>query len=136
MKKCINRYAILFILCLIFLFSCMNRYDKKAVGDYEVGDYKRIDTLSKSLIDLPHLSLKNNKTYSLTFKDSQLKGKWKAVDYDDFIVIEFTEIGKEDLPPIQAKLIGLNSESIDMANPSDFNCPQLKTLIFKKKDKK
>ena len=130
MKITAYKYAILGMLILSFFYGCTNRYEKQAVGYYEVGSYERIDSLSTNKIDLPSsLTLNEDKTFLLVFKDSTAKGKWTADDYGDWTLVEFFVKGNK----IQAQL-GINE--IHVINPFEFNCPQLKTLVFKKAIKK
>jgi len=116
---------------LLFSFcSCTNQYERQAEGYYEVGSYEAKDSLSKAKIDLPSsLTLKDDKTFLLVFKDSTSKGKWTADDYGDWTLVEFFINDNK----IQTQL-GINQ--IRAINPSDFNCPQLKSLVFRKVVKK
>lgn len=129
MKKSVLKFILLFISVFLF-FSCTNQYEKQAIGYYEVSSYERKNSLGTDKIDLPKsLTLNDDRTFLLVFKDSISKGKWKADDYGDWTLVEFFI---NDLT-IQARL-GINE--IDPINPSDFNCPELKALVFKKVNKK
>ena len=55
-----------------------------------------------------------------------MKGKWKADNYGDWTVADFFYNGHD----VQGEI--LNDNQIDIINPYLFNCPFLKTMIFKK----
>ncbi len=117
---------------LLFSFcSCSNQYEKQAEGYYEVGSYERKDSLSKAKIDLPSsLTLNDDKTFLLVFKDSISKGKWKADDNGDRTWITFYYNGEMSSDG------DIGNGLINIWNPQDFNCPQLKSLVFRKVVKK
>jgi hypothetical protein len=131
MKTTDYKYAILSGLLLCLFYGCTNQYEKQAAGYYEVGSYERIDSLSTNKIDLPaSLTPNDDKTFLLVFKDSTSKGKWKAGDDGDRTWISFYYNG-------EMRSDGdMGNGLINIWNPSDFNCPELKTLVFKRVNKK
>ncbi len=130
-KFILYRYWILSILLFSLLSGCMNRFEKKLVGFYEVEKYEIIDTLNKK-INLPNLALGNDKNFTLTFKSKTINGKWKADDYGDFTLIEFQEGEQKS----QGKIVGSEAQpEIEISIPANFYCPFLKTLVFRQKSK-
>lgn len=130
MKKSFLNFSHFFTLVLLLFLSCTNRYEKKAIGQYQVDTYERKDSTNKEKINLPaSLTLKDNKTFLLLFKDSTIKGKWTANDYGDWTLVEFV-INKNK---VQAQL---GIDEISIINPYEFNCTKLKLLVFKRVNKK
>ena len=125
------KYPMFLLVIFSFLFGCTNQYEKEAIGYYKVINYERKDSADTSKIDFPiSLTLNINKTYLLVFKDSTSKGKWKGGDDGDRTWISFFYNDEMQTDGDMGR--GL----INVWNPRDFNCPQLKTLVFKKVDKK
>jgi len=131
MKMTDCKYAIVALLFLFSFWNCTNEYEKQATGYYEVGSYERKDSSGVEKIELPSsLTLNDDKTFLLVFSDSTSKGKWKAGDDGDRTWISFYYNG-------EMRSDGdIGNGLINIWNPQDFNCPQLKTLVFKKMNKK
>ena len=110
---------------LLLFASCLNQYEKSAVGFYKVGHYELIDSAKSVKYDIPTLTLKADKTFSLDFKRKKIEGKWKADNYRDFTVADFYYQGHD----IQGEI---NENKIDIVNPYLFNCPFLKSMVFEK----
>jgi hypothetical protein len=129
----ITNYKLIILVTVLLLssYSCLNQYEKDAVGYYEVGSYERKDSLNTEKIDLPSsLILSDDKSFLLVIKDSTWKGKWKGGDNGDRTWITFYyKDGRSSDGDIG---IGF----INIWNPQSFNCPQLKTLVFKRINKK
>jgi hypothetical protein len=80
---------IIFILPFLFCFnSCMNQYEKQAVGKYELYRYDSGET-SKDVDDFAQLKLNGNKTFELKYKNKKIIGDWSADDDGDWTFIEF-----------------------------------------------
>lgn len=105
-------------------FSCLNRYEKDVIGHYEVGKYELIDSTERHH-DFPDLTLKRNKTFLLSFKDTTIRGRWNAFDSGDWTEIDLHINGK-----VVQGTIGTNNISINI--PALIYCEFLKTLEFKK----
>jgi hypothetical protein len=129
----ITNYKLIILITVLLLssYSCLNQYEKDAVGYYEVGSYERKDTLNTGKIDLPYsLILNDDKTFLLVFKDSIWKGKWQGGDNGDMTWIRF--YWKDGSMSDGDMGNGL----VQIWNPRNFNCPELKTLVFKRVNKK
>lgn len=114
---------------LSFLSSCLNQYETDSVGFYKVVKYELVDSTKKIDFDFPTLTMNADKTFSLDFKNNTTKGKWKADNYRDFTIADFFYNGHDAQGEI------LNDNEIEIINPYLFNCPFLKTMIFKKVQK-
>jgi hypothetical protein len=105
----------------------MNRYEKQVVGTYEVSQYT-INKPQKTL-QLPHLSLGNDKKFILDLKGQKITGKWSTNDYGDFTLLEFDVNNKLS----QGKIIGSVEEPvIEISIPANFYCPEYSILVFKR----
>ena len=101
--------------CSTILFSCMNKYERRAIGIYEVDKYEILDSSIK--IGSPTLSLNSDKTFILAFKDKKIVGKWEADDYGDWAVVDFFY---ENHHHTQRQLLGQDFEILKIVTPLDF----------------
>ena len=120
----------LFLVCslVVLLSSCLNQYEKDTLGFYKVGQYELIDSAKELNYDLPTLTVKADKTFSIDFNNRKIEGKWKADDYGDWTLIDFYFNGQD----VQGQ-IGI--DEIAILNPRQFDCPFLKKLVFKRTKK-
>lgn len=72
---------------LFTLNSCLNQYEKEAIGNYELYKYELRN--SKFLPDeFTKLDIKSNKTFEIKYENKIIKGEWKADDNGDWTYIE------------------------------------------------
>ncbi len=123
-KRIAFKLIILLLICCLF-YGCINRYEKSAIGYYEIEDYKLLD--SSTSVVLPRLTLKYDKTFLAEFPNIKYSGEWKVNDIQEFTLIHFTF---SDGHICEGRIDGT---SINILNPQvDFYTPNLKTLSFKK----
>ncbi len=66
--------------------SCLNDYEKKLVGEYEVKDCEVVNDDSKNE-NVPKLLLKNDKKFLIIDGKNKLEGNWEAGDNGDLTYI-------------------------------------------------
>lgn len=120
-----KKYIIyLLLIGSIFLCSCMNKYEIKMIGYYEVYKFLPLDSTQK--VDLPILILKEDKTFVLNYNKRIIKGIWETGDYGDWMVIDF----KFDNHHVQGIVLGKEFDIIE--NPLNFDLENLKSFSFKR----
>ncbi len=128
MTSSLKYFICLLLFTCIILSACMNEYERQATGYYEVDKFEALD--STSAIDLPTLVLNEDKTFVLSFKNKKITGKWKADDYRDFTVADFTFDNRH----AQGELLGQHLERMEIINPLDFYI-NAKSFSFKRVEK-
>ncbi len=125
MKLRYQAHVLIFFLCSILCSGCLHSYEENAVGTYSVNEYELIDSNIKH--ELPKLTLKKDKTFSLEFINEKHNGNWNIDDIQEFTLIHFKfedgHIGEGRIDSIYIDI--LNSDI-------DFYMPNLKSLLFKK----
>ena len=122
-----KRSFIVFVILIIFFLSgCLNQYERKIIGSYEIGKYE-LDDSSKSIKrdDLPTLTIKSDKTFILSTKNKKIEGKWNADNYGDWVLADFFFNGQG----VQGEIL---NDGIAIANPYQFFCPFFKNMEFKR----
>ena len=75
------------LISFLSLNSCLNSYEKKVIGEYELYKYElkdkkiEVDNFSKLL-------LKKDRTFEIKYDSIRISGRWKADDYGDWTLIE------------------------------------------------
>ncbi len=73
MKQIKITFNIIILSLTFVLFSgCDNKFEKEAIGNYKVGNYKLIDSSINT--EFPTLTLKTNKLFLMKFKSKILCG--------------------------------------------------------------
>gem|GEM_PF-6644907 len=110
-------FKIIFILSIFCCISCMNKYERKAVGKYELYKYE-VENSAKEIDHFSQLKLNNNKSFELTYDHKIISGNWNVNDYGDFTLLEL-----EYQTKIITAQIGNNNllfNSLDRFNISNF----------------
>jgi hypothetical protein len=80
-------YFIFSLGLFLALNSCLNKYEKEVVGNYELYKYELND--KKFEVDnFTKLNVKKDKTFEMKSKNITLNGKWEADDSGDWTYIE------------------------------------------------
>lgn len=90
MKKILSLIA---LLSVSILSSCLNSYEKEAVGEYELYTYELKDS-DKEVDNLSKLILQSDKTFQLKYNNKSITGTWEVEDYGDWTLIELNSNGK------------------------------------------
>ncbi len=113
-------------LVVTILCGCLNTFEKETVGFYKVEVYEFGDSAVQTRYDIPTLKVKSNRTFSLDFTNKKIEGRWRVSDYGDWTVVDFYDSERS----VQGQ-IGI--DEIKILNPWQFDCPFLKTMVFKKR---
>lgn len=95
----------------------MNKYERKAVGKYELYKYE-VENSAKEIDHFSQLKLNNNNSFELTYDHKIISGNWNSNDYGDFTLLELEYQNK-----IITAQIGNNNllfNSLDRFNISNF----------------
>lgn len=118
---------------LIVLVSCVNEYEKEAIGEYTVDKFSLKDSSLSNLskdIKSYKLYLLEDKTMKIDLKNRELTGMWKAGDDGDRTFVEFNIDGVD----YQGVIVGRNNEIIQIVNPDHFILDNIMELSFKKNE--
>lgn len=120
-----NVSSLIVISVILFSLGCKNKYENAIIGKYKVFAYDKKDTVGIS-DNIPILTLKDDKTFSLMSPKKQIAGEWEADDDGDrtWIRFYFNSI-------ISDGFIGGDSfNKVIIWNPQDFSYPHLEKLSF------
>jgi len=114
-----------FYIFTIFCFtSCMNKYERKLIGDYSVVNN---DTaLNDSVVFKSKLNLKADKSFTMIFNSKKITGSWNADDYGDFTLVNFNFDGNT----WNERILGNMEDDVEI-EVSIF-APQYKLITYKK----
>ena len=81
------KFTLIYITFISFA-SCMNKYEKSAIGKYELYNYE-ITNNSVQVDNLAKFFLYENKTFIFKYNNTQLSGNWSAGDNGDWTAVQF-----------------------------------------------
>jgi len=123
------KYSKIILLGVSFfsLISCMNKYEKEAIGKYELYQYDLENPL-KEVDNFSQLKLNNDKTFELKYGKKIITGDWSANDNGDWTFIEFEYQNKK----IEAQV---GRDEILFNSADGFGLENFKSLEYTKIEK-
>ena len=119
---------IILSLTFVFFSGCDNKFEKEAIGNYKVGNYKLIDSSINT--EFPTLTLKTNKLFFMKFKSKILSGTWNITDVQEFTMIYFNF---DDGHTYEGRIFEVSPFTIEsFGYLRNFYLPNVVSLSFKK----